>query len=101
TRPWAVWLQTRLDYFEVAEQLRREAGPAPEKLAPSRLPNPPPQVERSIWIRELKDRSRPPLADDYVPGLKQIFAAEKLPTELVWVAEVESSFNPVARSPAG
>jgi membrane-bound lytic murein transglycosylase D len=101
TRPWAVWLQTRLDYFDVAEQLRREAKPAPEKVPPPRLPNPPPQVERSIWVRELKDRSLPPLADDYVPRLKQIFAAEKMPPELVWVAEVESSFNPQARSPAG
>jgi membrane-bound lytic murein transglycosylase D len=101
TRPWAVWLQTRLDYFDVAEQLRREAKPAPEKLPPARLPNPPPQIERTIWVRQLKDRSLPPLADDYVPRLKQIFAAEKMPTELVWVAEVESSFNPQARSPAG
>jgi membrane-bound lytic murein transglycosylase D len=101
TRPLAVWLQTRFDYFDVAEQLRREAKLAPEKPPPSRLPNPPPQVERSIWIRELKDRSLPPLAGDYVPRLKQIFAAEKLPPELVWVAEVESSFNPQARSPAG
>ena len=101
TRPLAVWLQTRLDYFDVAEQLRREAKPAPEKLPASRLPNPPPQIERSIWVRELKDRSLPPLAGDYVPRLKQIFTAEKLPPELVWVAEVESSFNPQARSPAG
>jgi membrane-bound lytic murein transglycosylase D len=101
TRPWAVWLQTRLDYFDVAEQLRREAKPAPEKVPPSRLPNPPPQVERSIWIRALKDRSLPPLAEDYVPRLKPIFAAEGMPPELVWVAEVESSFNPQARSPAG
>ena len=101
TRPWAVWLQTRLDYFDVAEQLRREAKTAPEKPPPSRLPNPAPQVERSIWVRELKGRSLPPFAEDYVPRLKQIFAAEQLPPELVWVAEVESSFNPQARSPAG
>ena len=101
TRPLAFWLQTRLDYFDVAEQLRREAKPAPEKLTPSRLPNPPLQVERSIWIRELNDRSLPPLAEDYVPRLKQIFAVEKLPPELAWLAEVESSFNPLARSPAG
>ncbi len=101
TRPWAVWLQTRLDYFDVAEQLRREAKTAPEKPSPLRLPNPPPQVERSIWVRELKDRSLPPFAEEYVPRLKQIFAAEQLPPELVWVAEVESSFNPQARSPAG
>src|SRR6266700_5525558 len=45
TRPLAVWLQTRLDYFDVAEQLRREAKPAPEKVPPSRLPNPAPQIE--------------------------------------------------------
>ena len=38
---------------------------------------------------------------DCVPRLKQIFADEKLPPQLVWVAEVESSFNPAARSPAG
>src|SRR2546421_11986547 len=49
TRPLAVWLQTRLDYFDVAEQLRREAKPAPEKTPPSRLPNPLPQIESSIW----------------------------------------------------
>jgi membrane-bound lytic murein transglycosylase D len=101
TRPWALWLQTRLDYFDVAEQWRREAKPDPAKPPPSRLPNPSPQIERSIWIRELKDRSLPPLAQDYVPRLKPIFAAEKIPPELVWVAEVESSFNPQARSPAG
>ena len=74
---------------------------APEKLPGSRPPNPPPQLERTIWVRELKDRPLPPLAEDYVPRLKQIFAAEKMPPELVWVAEVESSFNPQARSPAG
>jgi membrane-bound lytic murein transglycosylase D len=33
--------------------------------------------------------------------LKPIFAAQKVPEELVWVAEVESSFNPKARSPVG
>ena len=33
--------------------------------------------------------------------LKPIFAWEKVPPELVWLAEVESSFNPRARSPAG
>jgi membrane-bound lytic murein transglycosylase D len=36
-----------------------------------------------------------------VPRLKEIFVAEGLPPELVWVAEVESSFNAKARSPAG
>jgi len=101
TQPYAAWLQTRLDYFDVAEALRRQAKPEPEKVPPPPLPNPSAQLERSIWASELKDRSRPPLAADYLPRLKQVFAAEKLPPELVWVAEVESSFNPAARSPAG
>lgn len=105
TRPYAVWLKTRLDYFDVAEELRRRAAasrnavtPAP---APAPLPNPSPRLERTVWVRELRDRSVPPAAREYLPALKEIFAAEGLPTPLVWLAEVESSFNPEARSPAG
>ena len=101
TRPFALWLQTHLDYFDVADELRRQARRAAEKAPPSPLPNPSPQLERSVWVRELDKRPLPPSAEDYVPRLKRIFAAEKLPLELVWVAEVESSFNPAARSPAG
>jgi membrane-bound lytic murein transglycosylase D len=33
--------------------------------------------------------------------LKPIFTQQKVPNQLVWVAEVESSFDPGARSPAG
>ena len=101
TRPLAVWLQTRLDYFDVAEELRRQAKAPPQKPQSTPLPNPPPQLERTVWVRELEKRPPSPLADDCVPRLKQIFAAENLPLELVWLAEVESSFNPAARSPAG
>ena len=43
----------------------------------------------------------PSRAEGVVPQLKSIFAAEKVPVELVWLAEVESSFDPRARSPAG
>jgi membrane-bound lytic murein transglycosylase D len=99
TRPYAVWLQTRLDYFDVAEELQREARR--DKTRPSRLPNPSPQAESSVWVRQIRERPLPPLARDCVPRLKEIFAAEKLPPELVWVAEVESSFDPAARSPSG
>jgi len=98
TRPYAAWLETHLDYFDVAGELRREVKAAPET---SLLPNPSPQLERSVWIRELKDRSLPALAERHAARLKEIFAAEKLPAELIWVAEVESSFDPAARSPAG
>jgi membrane-bound lytic murein transglycosylase D len=36
-----------------------------------------------------------------VPALKPIFAARKVPPQLVWVAEVESAFDRRAESPAG
>ena len=33
--------------------------------------------------------------------LKPVFAQERVPAELVWLAEVESAFDPRARSPVG
>ena len=41
------------------------------------------------------------MAQTYVPQLKPIFFAKKVPAQMVWVAEIESAFNPNARSPAG
>src|SRR5262245_46171447 len=102
TQPYAIWLQTHLDYFDTAEQLRREATPAgPTPRAPIRLPSPSPQRQRSVWVKQLDKRPEPPLAQDHLPRLKQIFIEERMPPELVWVAEVESSFDPKARSPVG
>lgn len=103
TLPYAVWLKTRLDYLEVAEQFRLlipQPKPTPGKPAKP-LPNPSPQKEREIWIHKVVERPWPKTAQPYVSRLKPIFAAEKVPTQLVWVAEVESSFDPRARSPVG
>jgi membrane-bound lytic murein transglycosylase D len=99
TQPYADWLQTHLDYFEVAQKLQRQAAapkPGSTDLAP-----PSPKLERSVWVTELEKRPFPPNAEKYLPGLKRVFLAEKVPPELVWLAEVESSFNPRARSPVG
>ena len=103
TAPYGVWLQTHLDYFDVAEELRRAAKPAPVRTtnAPVVLPSPPIQLQRTAWTRQLARRPLPPRAQACVPQLKQIFVNERIPPELVWVAEVESSFDPKARSPAG
>jgi membrane-bound lytic murein transglycosylase D len=102
TEPYAVWLETHLDYFDTAEELRREVKPPPPKQPPAmRLPSPSPDLQRSVWKKQLEKRPWPPLAQNYVPRLKEIFITEKMPPELVWVAEVESSFDPRARSPAG
>lgn len=103
TKPFAAWLRTRLDYFEVAEEFRRAS--APPKLVPGQppkpLPNPSPEVERKTWQKKVSVREWPKGAQELVPKLKPIFASERVPPELVWVAEVESGFNPDACSPVG
>ena len=103
TQPYAVWLRTRLDYFDAAEELKSAAPPPkpePEKPLPP-LPNPPFQAEQEIWIKKVTPRPWPKGATEIVPKLKTIFAGERVPAELVWLAEVESGFDARARSPAG
>ena len=103
TRPYAGWLRTQLDYFEAAEELVKVV--APPEIRPGQPPKPPPDPdvdqERKVWKKRLTKRPVPQGASAVVAGLKPIFAAEGVPTELVWMAEVESGFNPQARSPAG
>jgi len=103
TLPYAVWLKTQLDYLEVANQLRLIIPPpkAEPGKPPKPIPNPPPQMEREVWIKKVAERPWPKAAKPYVSQLKPIFAAEKVPSQLVWIAEVESSFDPRARSPDG
>ena len=103
TLPYALWLKTRLDYFDVANELRIKIPPPKSKpgAPPKPAPNPPPQVERQIWIEKLSERPWPATAKPYVARLKPIFTAQKVPAELIWLAEVESSFDPRARNPSG
>ena len=103
TLPYALWLKSRLDYFDVADEFRLLIPPLkPEPGRPPRaVPNPTPQKEREVWIKKFTQRPWPTAARNLVPRLKPIFAAEKVPPELVWIAEVESTFDPRARSPVG
>lgn len=99
TLPLAQWLRSRLDYLEVSEAFRTNK---PQTKVTPPIPQPPPApVQRAIWKRQFERRPIPPKAESLVPKLKKIFQDEKTPPELVWVAEVESSFNPAARSPVG
>ena len=104
TQPYAIWLTARLDYIEAAQQLRWTMPPAP-KTRPGQLArpitNPPPAFERRVWEKRLSQRPLPKGAEAMVPKLKQVFAKERVPTELIWLAEVESSFDRRARSPVG
>jgi membrane-bound lytic murein transglycosylase D len=103
TRPYAAWLESHLDYLDAAsELLRRMRRPPPRPGAPAPPPAPPsPEAQRSVWDKEMEKRPLPVGAQTYVPRLKPVFLAGGMPAELVWLAEVESSFNPEARSPVG
>jgi membrane-bound lytic murein transglycosylase D len=103
TLPYALWLKVHLEDLEVADQLRLIIPPpkAEPGQAPKPAPNPSPQKERDIWITRIARRPYPENARPYVDRLKSVFAAERVPPELVWLAEVESSFDPRVRSPAG
>jgi membrane-bound lytic murein transglycosylase D len=104
TQPYAAWLRERLDYFEAAEEMKA-LNPPPSQVpgtnAPPRVPNPSFAVEQQVWIKKVSPRPWPKGAQQFVPGLKAIFAAEGVPAELVWLAEVESGFDARARSPVG
>jgi membrane-bound lytic murein transglycosylase D len=96
--PFADWLQQRLDYIDVAEEA---VTPPPTRIDPSPPPRPAAVSQPATWERKLAGRPAPARAAALVPGLKSIFMAEGVPPELVWLAEVESSFNPEAKSPVG
>lgn len=71
----------------------------PPILPPSRVPSA--AQQRRVWSEITIVEPWPAEARRRVPVLKPIFREEGVPEELVWIAEVESSFDPDARSPAG
>jgi membrane-bound lytic murein transglycosylase D len=103
TQPFASWLKARMDYLDVADEIRITIPPpSVETNQPPRpVPNPSPQRERELWMKTVSGVPWPALAKEYVPELKPIFIVQQIPPELVWVAGVESSFDPGALSPAG
>ena len=93
-QPYAEWLQSHLDYFTAADELQRVTPMPPGK-------NPSLDAQQKVWTAQLEKRPKPTRAESYVPQLKPLFAAAGVPSALVWLAEVESSFAPNARSPVG
>lgn len=92
---YADWLEERLDYIEAAKQ----AAASPPAPAPRPGTETVPYLP--LWRTRLQDRPVPARAAQLMPTLRQAFAAEGVPSSLAWLAEVESTFNPAARSPAG
>lgn len=102
-QPYAAWLRAQIDYLDVANELKISIPPP--KITTNQPPpvavNPSPVREREIWVKKVSGRPWPPGAKEFVPQLKPLFIAQKVPSQLVWVAEVESSFDRRAESPAG
>ncbi len=95
----AAWLEPRLDFL-VASGVAGGQEPLPAPQSPAPAPSRP-ALARPYWDRVVVAREAPGQAAALVPRLKQIFAAEGVPPQWIWIAEVESSMNPKARSPAG
>jgi membrane-bound lytic murein transglycosylase D len=103
TSPYASWLRSRIDYFDVAHRLEKatpKPKPAPGQPTPRPL-NPTPKQSREAWEQEMAKRPPPRGAQTWVPRLKPVLRRSGIAPALVWLAEIESSFNPDARSPAG
>ena len=103
TQPYAAWLKAQMDYLDVADEIQLTIPPPTGETnqPPRPVPNPPPQKERELWVKKVSVSPWPALAKEYVPALKPIFTAQKIPPDLVWVAEVESGFDRRALSPTG
>jgi membrane-bound lytic murein transglycosylase D len=123
-KPYGDWLRQRMDYLELASKVvrlyppQKPLPPFPRPAANARFslpkPPPPPPVtaamlakreaavrSRDSWLKTLFHRPIPSNGLNIVPVVKKVFEEEGLPHQLVWIAEVESSFNPRAKSPSG
>ena len=98
---YADWLAARIDYIEAAKQavrlpsLRPPTGPVTPGQRAQMIPY------YDLWLQRMRARPEPAGAETLMPGLRAAFVAEGAPPELAWLAEVESTLNPAARSPSG
>lgn len=107
---YADWLEERLDDITVARQAAAAtsaaSSPRPPATPGGPAAGPAPASEAvvplyDLWLERMRRRPPPVRAANLVPRLKATFNEAAVPSALVWVAEVESSFNPAARSPVG
>ncbi|MBC2600610.1 lytic transglycosylase domain-containing protein [Puniceicoccus vermicola] len=106
-RHYVAWLLQRYDYAVVANWSRQEAAEVVEQSETQPTPE---QVEEfrddyvmdlRVWRHRIAERQAPQPAPGLLPLVKGKFAEKGVPTELIWLAEVESSFDPEAISPVG
>jgi membrane-bound lytic murein transglycosylase D len=125
--PYADWLAPRMDYLDLAadavetsrrqweaeQQRLRSQPPDDPAQPPAERPRPTLRFEivrdrvyrtalsNSTWKRRIAERTPPARAAELAPVLKDAFRAEGVAPEWIWLAEVESSFDPEAQSPSG
>lgn len=81
---------------------RASSSPEPQTESPASLAPATLVVPRyDEWMERLRTKPRPPGCERFLPLIRTAFAHEGVPVELAWIAEIESAFNPRARSPAG
>jgi membrane-bound lytic murein transglycosylase D len=101
----ADWLEERLDLIETARLAGRSPPPGEHPSRPPDAGRPaPPGLAMpyyDLWQERLRGRAMPAGAASLMPVLRAGFAAERVPPEFAWMAEVESSLKPNARSPSG
>jgi membrane-bound lytic murein transglycosylase D len=104
---YADWLEERLDLIQAARSTLRPLPPSPGHPPPAPLVPGGRQFRRpampyyDLWLQRLGRRPAPPGAADLMPALRAQFSAAGVPPEFAWIAEVESTLNPRARSPSG
>jgi membrane-bound lytic murein transglycosylase D len=95
TSPAAAWVRALIEGDGSPD---RAPEASPSVAAKPQMPRDP---VRLAWESELSNRPPPSHAATLLPELKAIFIEEGLPPELVWIAEVESGFDPKAQSRVG
>jgi membrane-bound lytic murein transglycosylase D len=99
------WLEERLDMIETARLASRSPPPGEHPSQPpvtGQLAPPGSAMPYyDLWRERLRGRAVPANAAGLMPALRAGFAAEGVPPEFAWMAEVESSLNANARSPSG
>ena len=97
----ADWLSARLQEIDEAKKITSSSRPAAPTLPPSPTPRGEVIPYYADWILRERGRAAPANAASLMPQLRRAFAAEGVPPEVAWLAEVESSLRPSARSPSG
>ena len=103
------WLQLHTADFTVATVLHRQAQQRAQQPktgtsvtgTPAKPAAPESATAVGLYKQQYGTKSPSERAQKWSPQVRQVFIREGVPEELIWQAEVESSWNPSARSPVG